>query len=328
MGTQYVQHGGDLTLMRLWRKSEPLENAFLIQGFEAQPSWDTPSEKKTNGRALVRARPLMRQTPGGPGVGDTVTQYYNHSLEFDDEEVFEALLNDRENCSERGPPLAGSAGIASSNFTNNSSRAGSTSSSRGSDNNNSASVPGLPPGFNFTSLLNMDSGLHVDRSFREVVWNGVGDPNVRSASSSSSALASSSADASDASDASNASDTSTTTTVTGDASSAADPPNIIAAPAGAGDVEAQAPSLAPLPSAGTATLMRVDATDSASDMNDAVNVTWEILDGGASVRVSVSDASSGDAWFGVSFPEEPCEMVPAKAIIVVGWVARPRATKT
>jgi hypothetical protein len=41
MGTQYVPHGvgGTLTLMRLWRKTEPLENAFMIVGFEAEPSW-------------------------------------------------------------------------------------------------------------------------------------------------------------------------------------------------------------------------------------------------------------------------------------------------
>lgn len=325
MGTQYVQHGDNLTLMRLWRKTEPLENAFLIQGFEAQPSWNTQSEK-TNGHALVRARPLMRQTPGGPGVGDTVTYYLNHSLEFDDEEVFGAFLEDRDNCSERGAPRAAGGNVASSNSSNSTSRgtrgrssassSGSTTTSNSDKNINSSSPPPdfSSPGFNFTSLLNMDSGLRVDRSFRELVWNGVGDPtndevvptSTSSTSSPSAALASSSVNASDA-----------------DAGVVSDNES---------DVEAAAISLAPLPSAGAATLMRVDATDVESDMNDAVSVTWEILDGGAGVRVTVVDTSSGRAWFGVSFPDEPCEMVPAKAVIVVGTVGCflfcPRATKT
>lgn len=302
MGTQYVQHGDNLTLMRLWRKTEPLEDAFLIQGFEAQPSWNTQSEK-TNGRALVRARPLMRQTPGGPGVGDTVTYYHNHSLEFDDEEVFGAFL--RDNCTERGAPRAAGGNVASSDSSDSTSRgvrgrssASSSGSNTTSNNDNNINSSFSSPGFNFTSLLNMDSGLRVDRSFREVVWNGVGDPTNDEVEP-------------------------TSTFGTSSPSSAV----VNASDAGAGaasddqlDVEAAAFTLGHLPSAGAATLMRVDATDVESDMNDAVNVTWKILDGGAGVRVTVVDTSSDGAWFGVSFPDEPCEMVPAKAVIVVRTV--------
>ena len=38
-GTQYVEYDGALTLTRQWRKSEPLENAFMVMAFEAEPTW-------------------------------------------------------------------------------------------------------------------------------------------------------------------------------------------------------------------------------------------------------------------------------------------------
>ena len=252
MGTQYVQHGdgGNLTLMRLWRKTEPLENAFLVLGYEAQPSWDAAvagESADVNGSTIVvRARPLMRQSPGGPGVGDTVTYYFNHSLDFDDEEIFGVF--DMNDCSKRGGGRGGAPGAAG--VAGGVKNASSTSSS-----SDDSSATGPPAGFNFTSLLNMNSGLHVDRSFREVVWNGIGDPNEE---------------------------------VPEDADNNA-------------SAASSAFSLPPLPSAGVATLMRTDARDTESNMNDAVNVTWEILDGGLDLRITVTDISLSDGREGRSF---------------------------
>jgi hypothetical protein len=54
-----------------WRKTEPLENAFMIMAFEAEPTWKTPGAGGSGGNAskvVTRARPLMRQTPGAPGM--------------------------------------------------------------------------------------------------------------------------------------------------------------------------------------------------------------------------------------------------------------------
>ena len=54
---------------RQWRKTEPLENAFMVMAFEAQPTWKTPGGNGGNSSdILMRARPLMRQTPGAPGM--------------------------------------------------------------------------------------------------------------------------------------------------------------------------------------------------------------------------------------------------------------------
>lgn len=253
MGTQYVRYGTEHVLMRLWRKTEPLENAYMILGFEAEPSWETPDG---TGSVVTRARPLMRQTPGGPGVGDTVTYYFNHSAHFDDEEVFDALLNTA-NCSKRRS--GGTDGIAGS---------------FGSDNGTASAGAGfLPQGFG--SLLNMNSGLHVDRSFTELVWNGKGDPK--------------------------GSDDSRDTSVNVHGNPVADKTKV-------SDGDATAFT-------GEAVLMNTRLPSEKSALNADVKVTWNVVDQGSAVRISVTDRAVGDGWLGVSFPEEACGMVPATAVI-------------
>jgi len=34
-----MEYGGALTQTRQWRKTEPLENAFMVMAFEAEPTW-------------------------------------------------------------------------------------------------------------------------------------------------------------------------------------------------------------------------------------------------------------------------------------------------
>ena len=60
-----------------------------------------PTMRKTPGgngknssrsQIVMRARPLMRQTPGATEMGDTVDYFFNHKVDFDDDEVFGQVL--------------------------------------------------------------------------------------------------------------------------------------------------------------------------------------------------------------------------------------------
>ena len=132
--------GDSITLVRQWRKTEPLENAYMISSFESTPSWNTSEGKK--------ARLLQRTTPGAPGMRDTIDTFYNHSTEFSDK-VFTELFEQFGDCDERmGFSADGVEGFDFSEFL---------ASGDGGDGN-------------INAFLNPHSGLEVDRGFVENIW--------------------------------------------------------------------------------------------------------------------------------------------------------------
>ena len=77
LGTEYMMYEGKYRRVKKFRKTEPLEDAYMIQSYDDEAEWDTPEGKKR--------RPLNRQTPGAPFQGDAVNMYFNHSTEFSDD---------------------------------------------------------------------------------------------------------------------------------------------------------------------------------------------------------------------------------------------------
>mmetsp|Transcript_19592 Transcript_19592/g.41295 ORF Transcript_19592/g.41295 Transcript_19592/m.41295 type:complete len:682 (+) Transcript_19592:169-2214(+) len=77
LGTEYMVYEGEYRRVKKFRKTEPLEDAYMIQSFDDQEVWVTPEGEKR--------RPLNRQTPGAPFQGDAVNAYFNHSTDFSDD---------------------------------------------------------------------------------------------------------------------------------------------------------------------------------------------------------------------------------------------------
>merc|ERR1719436_974764 len=77
LGTEYVVYEGRYRRVKKFRKTEPLEDAYMIQSYDDEEIWSTPEGDKR--------RPLNRQTPGAPFQGDAVNMYFNHSTEFSDD---------------------------------------------------------------------------------------------------------------------------------------------------------------------------------------------------------------------------------------------------
>lgn len=100
LGSAYILHEGRYKNVKQWRKTEPLENAYMIQSYDDEGIWETPEGKKR--------RILSRQTPGGPGQGDTISLFYNHTTDFDDS-VFDIL--DDYDCGPRESSGSGSGGF-------------------------------------------------------------------------------------------------------------------------------------------------------------------------------------------------------------------------
>jgi len=90
LGVEYVMYEGRYRRVKKFRKTEPLEDAFMIQNYDDEEIWVTPEGEKR--------KPLIRMTPGAPFQGDAVNQYHNHSIEFSDDvfDVYKTL-----NCTER-----------------------------------------------------------------------------------------------------------------------------------------------------------------------------------------------------------------------------------
>ena len=90
LGTEYMMYEGAYRRVKKFRKTEPLEDAYMIQSFDDQEVWETPEGKKR--------RPLNRQTPGAPFQGDAVNMYFNHQTDFSDDvfEIYKSL-----DCKER-----------------------------------------------------------------------------------------------------------------------------------------------------------------------------------------------------------------------------------
>ncbi|CAD7701144.1 unnamed protein product [Ostreobium quekettii] len=82
LGPGYILYNGAFRHVRQWRKTEPLENAFMVQSYDEEQEWETPEGMKR--------RPLLRETPGSPGQGDAIDIFYNHTTEFEDS-VFDIL---------------------------------------------------------------------------------------------------------------------------------------------------------------------------------------------------------------------------------------------
>lgn len=131
LGTEYMVYEGKYRRVKKFRKTEPLEDAYMIQSFDDEEVWDTPEGKKR--------RPLNRQTPGAPFQGDAVNQYFNHSTDFSDD-VFDIYKDldcverdfNRTEFAERQEQLAAEQGVEFD-----------------------ASAPGL----NLNSSLHVDSGV-------------------------------------------------------------------------------------------------------------------------------------------------------------------------
>jgi hypothetical protein len=90
LGTEYVIYEGRYRRVKKFRKTEPLEDAYMIQNYDDEDIWATPEGDKR--------RPLIRMTPGAPFQGDAVNLYFNHSTDFSDD-VFD-IYKDL-NCTER-----------------------------------------------------------------------------------------------------------------------------------------------------------------------------------------------------------------------------------
>jgi len=82
LGSAYILYEGEYRHVRQWRKTDPLENAYVIQSYDEETEWETPEGMKR--------RVLLRQTPGAPGWGDAMDLFYNHTTDFDDS-VFDVL---------------------------------------------------------------------------------------------------------------------------------------------------------------------------------------------------------------------------------------------
>ena len=90
LGVVYQVYEGKYRRVKQFRKTEPLEDAYMVQSFDDEEVWETPEGPKR--------RPLERQTPGAPFQGDAVNQYFNHSTTFSDDvfEIYKSL-----DCKER-----------------------------------------------------------------------------------------------------------------------------------------------------------------------------------------------------------------------------------
>jgi len=90
LGTEYVVYEGRYRRVKKFRKTEPLEDAYMIQNYDDEEIWSTPEGDKR--------RPLIRMTPGAPFQGDAVNLYFNHSTDFSDDvfDIYQDL-----NCTER-----------------------------------------------------------------------------------------------------------------------------------------------------------------------------------------------------------------------------------
>ena len=75
--------------MKQFRKTEPLEDAYMVQSFDDEEVWETPEGPKGG---------PLRGRPPAPRSGDAVNQYFNHSTTFSDDvfEIYKSL-----DCKER-----------------------------------------------------------------------------------------------------------------------------------------------------------------------------------------------------------------------------------
>merc|ERR1712176_937535 len=75
LGTEYVVYEGRYRRVKKFRKTEPLEDAYMIQNYDDEEIWSTPEGDKR--------RPLIRMTPGAPFQGDAVNLNFNSSFHVD-----------------------------------------------------------------------------------------------------------------------------------------------------------------------------------------------------------------------------------------------------
>ena len=140
LGTEYMMYEGRWLRVKKWRKTEPLEDAFMVQAYDDESVWSTPEGEKR--------RPIVRMTPGAPFEGDTVDTYHNHSTEFDDSvfDVYKQFECKPRSEDERRDSL---------NAFNDIQEAADNATAEG----------GGSVGGGGASGLNMNSSLHVDSSF-------------------------------------------------------------------------------------------------------------------------------------------------------------------
>ena len=144
LGKQYLEYEDGFSLVKQWRKIEPLEGAYMIVSFEDEPTWETPEG--------LRSRHIQRTTPGAPGAGDTIEYFYNHTTDFDAAEIFNFTKYDLSTCEGKEPDRSfGPPGADEGNST------------EGEDG-------GRP---DFSSLLNENPNLRVDESFVDVLYDGL-----------------------------------------------------------------------------------------------------------------------------------------------------------
>jgi hypothetical protein len=95
LGKQYLEYNDSFSLVKQWRKIEPLEGAYMIVSFEDEPTWETPEG--------LKSRQIQRTTPGAPGAGDTIEYFYNHTTDFDAAEIFNFTKYDLSTCEGKEP---------------------------------------------------------------------------------------------------------------------------------------------------------------------------------------------------------------------------------
>jgi len=145
LGKQYLEYDGGFSLVKQWRKIEPLEGAYMVVSFEDEPTWETPEG--------LKSRQIQRTTPGAPGAGDTVQYYYNHTTDFDAAEVFNFTKYDLSTCEGKEPD-----------------RSFGPPGEEGEGNKTEGE--GRP---DFSSFLNENPNLRVDESFVDVIYDGIGE---------------------------------------------------------------------------------------------------------------------------------------------------------
>jgi len=144
LGKEYVEYEGSWRRVVKFRKTEPLEDAFMIQMYDDEHIWETPEG--------VKKRPLIRQTPGAPFQGDAIDMYFNHSTDFSDD-VFEVykLLNCTESTFNRSD-FEDFDGFGSNDTTEG-------------DGESDDDDGGFGGGLNFNSSLHVDSSVMEVRCF-------------------------------------------------------------------------------------------------------------------------------------------------------------------
>merc|ERR1719199_1642944 len=144
LGKQYLEYNDSFSLVKQWRKIEPLEGAYMIVSFEDEPTWETPKG--------LKSRQIQRTTPGAPGAGDTIEYFYNHTTDFDAAEIFNFTKYDLSTCEGKEPDRSfGPPGADEGNTTE--------------------SEEGGRP--DFSSFLNENPNLRVDESFVDVLYDGL-----------------------------------------------------------------------------------------------------------------------------------------------------------